>query len=147
MQIVDRSKGRDQVRRRMDLVSIDLENAAVGPPRHHGGRRHRHAASQMGRAPAPGGGQGAKTRRVSKDDMIGYLEDKVAKWWLPDDVAFVTNCRTRRPEDRQRILRDQFKDYTLPTVRPLPKRAGKDNMDFDYSDKVKATACQSCRAS
>jgi len=26
---------------------------------------------------------------LSKDDVIDFLTDKVAKWWLPDEVVFV----------------------------------------------------------
>ena len=26
---------------------------------------------------------------VTKEELLDYLVDKVAKWWLPDDVVFV----------------------------------------------------------
>ena len=49
--------------------------------------------------------------------LLAYLADKVAKWWLPDDVAFVDELpHTATGKIAKRILRDQFKDYTLPTV-------------------------------
>ena len=53
----------------------------------------------------------------TKEDLLAYLADKVAKWWLPDDVAFVDELpHTATGKIAKRILRDQFKDYTLPTV-------------------------------
>ncbi len=54
---------------------------------------------------------------VSKEDMLGFLSDKVAKWWLPDDVATVDEMpHTATGKIAKRILREQFKDYQLPTV-------------------------------
>ena len=115
MQIVDRSK--DVIKSGGEWISsIDLENAAVGHP-------DVMEAAVIG-MPHPKWderpllivvkGEGTD---VSKDDMIGYLEDKVAKWWLPDDVAFVDELpHTATGKIAKRILRDQFKDYTLPTV-------------------------------
>jgi len=26
---------------------------------------------------------------VSKDDLLAFLAERVAKWWIPDDVVFV----------------------------------------------------------
>jgi fatty-acyl-CoA synthase len=28
-------------------------------------------------------------RSPGKQDLLGYLEGKIAKWWMPDDVVFV----------------------------------------------------------
>lgn len=25
----------------------------------------------------------------SREDILGFLEGKIAKWWMPDDVVFV----------------------------------------------------------
>ncbi len=55
---------------------------------------------------------------VTKQGMLDFLEDKVAKWWLPDDVACVTELpHTATGKVHKMTLRKQFKDYTLPTVR------------------------------
>ena len=50
-------QGRDQVGRRMDLVDRPGERRGR-PPGRHGGRRDRHAPSQMGRTAVARGGQG-----------------------------------------------------------------------------------------
>ena len=26
---------------------------------------------------------------MTKEELLGFLSDKIAKWWLPDDVVFV----------------------------------------------------------
>lgn len=26
---------------------------------------------------------------LSKDEILGFMQGKIAKWWMPDDVAFV----------------------------------------------------------
>ncbi len=52
----------------------------------------------------------------TRDDLIGYLEGKVAKWWLPDDVVFVDEIpHTATGKIQKTTLRDQFRDYQLPT--------------------------------
>jgi len=41
----------------------------------------------------------------------------VAKWWMPDDVAFVTEIpKTSVGKFSKKDLRTQFSDYTLPTA-------------------------------
>ena len=53
----------------------------------------------------------------TKDDLMGYLDGKVAKWWLPDDVVFVDEIpHTATGKIQKTTLRDQFKGYELPTV-------------------------------
>ncbi|KFM25875.1 Medium-chain-fatty-acid-CoA ligase [Auxenochlorella protothecoides] len=87
MQITDRAK--DVIKSGGEWISsIEIENAAVGHP-------------QVGEAaviavphpkwterpllvvvPKPG-------QNPSKEDILGYLAGKVAKWWVPDDVVFL----------------------------------------------------------
>ena len=33
----------------------------------------------------------------AKSDILGFMDGKVAKWWMPDDVVFVEEIRTRPP--------------------------------------------------
>ena len=41
----------------------------------------------------------------------------IAKWWMPDDVVFVNEIpHTATGKILKTALRDQFKDYTLPTA-------------------------------
>lgn len=53
----------------------------------------------------------------AKDDILDYLKDKVAKWWLPDDVVFVDEIpHTATGKILKTALRDRFKDYIFPTA-------------------------------
>ena len=53
---------------------------------------------------------------VSREDLLTWLEDKVAKWWIPDDVAFVDELpHTATGKIHKVTLREQFADYRFPT--------------------------------
>ncbi|RWC32718.1 fatty-acid--CoA ligase [Mesorhizobium sp.] len=114
MQITDRAK--DVIKSGGEWIStIDLENLAVGHPDvaeaaaigvHH---------SKWGERPLlvvvrkPG-------KEPSKADILDFMDGKVAKWWMPDDVAFVGEIPHTATGKIQKIsLRQQFKDYRLPT--------------------------------
>jgi fatty-acyl-CoA synthase len=52
---------------------------------------------------------------VSKDEMLGWFDGKIAKWWLPDDVVFVDALpHTATGKIKKTDLRKQFADYRLP---------------------------------
>jgi fatty-acyl-CoA synthase len=52
-----------------------------------------------------------------KEDLITFMDGKVAKWWMPDDVVFVNEIpHTATGKIQKTTLRDQFKDYKLPTA-------------------------------
>ncbi len=52
---------------------------------------------------------------VSKQQVLSYLEGKIAKWWMPDDVAFIDEIpHTATGKIQKLTLRDQFSDYKLP---------------------------------
>jgi len=54
---------------------------------------------------------------VSKEELLAFYEGKIAKWWTPDDVAFVDSIPLGATGKMQKNkLRDQFADYTLPTA-------------------------------
>jgi len=54
---------------------------------------------------------------VSKEEILGYLADKVAKWQLPDDVVFIDEVpKTSVGKFSKKTLRDQFAMYELPTT-------------------------------
>lgn len=115
MQIVDRSK--DVIKSGGEWISsIDLENAAVGHPQVT-------EAGVIG-MPHPKWDERpllivvkSEGAEISKDDMLDFLSDKIAKWWLPDDVVFVDELpHTATGKIAKLALREQFKDYTLPTA-------------------------------
>lgn len=114
MQITDRSK--DVIKSGGEWISsIDLENAAVGHPAvqeaavigvHHEKWQERPLLLVIKKA-----GQ-----EVSRDEMLSFLESRVAKWWLPDDVVFVNELPHTATGKLLKVkLREQFKDYKLPT--------------------------------
>ena len=50
-----------------------------------------------------------------KAAILGFMEGKVAKWWMPDDVAFVDEIpHTATGKIQKSVLREQFKSYRLP---------------------------------
>ena len=56
-------------------------------------------------------------RETNKAEILAWLEDKVAKWWLPDDVVFVDEIpHTATGKIQKLSLRKQFEDYRFPGV-------------------------------
>jgi fatty-acyl-CoA synthase len=54
---------------------------------------------------------------VSKEDILEFLDGRVARWWLPDDVVFIDEVpKTSVGKFSKKDLRDRFKDYQLPTA-------------------------------
>ena len=52
------------------------------------------------------------------EEILSYLEGKLAKWWMPDDVVFVEEIpHTATGKIQKLTLREQFKDYILPSLR------------------------------
>jgi acyl-CoA synthetase (AMP-forming)/AMP-acid ligase II len=87
MQITDRAK--DLIKSGGEWISsIALENAAVGHPCVAEAAVIAIAHDKWQERPLmlvvrrPG-------KDVSKEELLGFLADKVASWWLPDDVLFV----------------------------------------------------------
>ena len=54
---------------------------------------------------------------VTKQEVLDYLADKVAKWQLPDDVVFIDEVpKTSVGKFSKKTLRDRFALYELPTA-------------------------------
>ncbi|WP_329956529.1 3-(methylthio)propionyl-CoA ligase [Collimonas humicola] len=54
---------------------------------------------------------------VSGAELLAFFEGKIAKWWTPDDVAFVEALPIGATGKLlKNKLREQFKAYTLPTA-------------------------------
>jgi len=54
---------------------------------------------------------------VSKEELILFYEGKIAKWWTPDDVTFVDALPIGATgKILKNKMREQFKDYKLPTA-------------------------------
>jgi fatty-acyl-CoA synthase len=56
-----------------------------------------------------------KDQKASKDEILSFMQGKIAKWWMPDDVAFVEEIPHTATGKIQKItLRERFKDYVFP---------------------------------
>ncbi len=54
---------------------------------------------------------------LTREDILSFLEGKVAKWWLPDDVVFIEEVpKTSVGKFDKKVLRDRFKEHALPEV-------------------------------
>jgi fatty-acyl-CoA synthase len=115
MQITDRSK--DVIKSGGEWISsIDLENLAVGHPKVAEaaviGVRHPKWDERPLLIIVVKEGQTANKREI-----LDFIEGKVAKWWMPDDVVFASSIpHTATGKIQKTTLRDQFKDYVLPTA-------------------------------
>jgi len=113
MQITDRSK--DLIKSGGEWISsVDLENAAMGHVDvalaavigvHHPKWEERPLLVVVKAAGAA----------ITTEDVLTFLQDKVAKWWLPDDVVFVDEIPLTATGKISKLrLRKQFTDYQLP---------------------------------
>jgi fatty-acyl-CoA synthase len=115
IQITDRAK--DVIKSGGEWISsIELENAAVGCP----GVAE---AAAIG-VPHPKWDERPLLLVVRDPDcnlceaeVRSYLTGQVAKWWLPDAIEFVeTLPHTASGKLSKKDLRDQYRDYQLPTA-------------------------------
>ena len=113
MRITDRSK--DVIKSGGEWISsIDLENLAVGHPK-------------VAEAAVIGVYHPKWDERpllicqlkpdvtCTRDEILQYMDGKIAKWWMPDDIVFVDAIpHTATGKILKTALREQFKTYTLP---------------------------------
>jgi fatty-acyl-CoA synthase len=115
MQITDRSK--DVIKSGGEWIgSIDLENIAMAHP----------AVAMAACIAVPHPKWDERPLLVvvkkpgaalSREDLIGFYEGRIAKWWTPDDVVFVEaiplGATGKMLKNR---LREQFRGHRLPTA-------------------------------
>jgi fatty-acyl-CoA synthase len=115
MQITDRSK--DVIKSGGEWIgTIDLENLAMGHPAVLQAACIGVAHPKWDERPLllvvkrPG-------KELAAAELMAFLQDKVARWWMPDDIVFIDALPTGATGKVQKNkLREQFKDYKLPTV-------------------------------
>jgi fatty-acyl-CoA synthase len=115
MQITDRAK--DVIKSGGEWISsIDIENLAMGHPAVAEAAVIGVAHPKWDERPLlvvvlkPGAA-------ADKASILGFLEGRIAKWWMPDDVAFVPEIpHTSTGKIQKTALRDMFAGYRLPTV-------------------------------
>jgi len=115
MQITDRAK--DVIKSGGEWISsIDIENLAVGHPDVAEAAVIGVAHPKWDERPllvvVPKEGKTPKP-----DDVLGFLQGRVAKWWMPDDMQLVKEIpHTATGKINKLKLRETFKDYKLPTA-------------------------------
>ena len=95
------------------ISSIDLENALMAHPGvaeatvvglKHARWQERPAAFVVKKPGAD----------VSEDSLLEFLEDRVAKWWLPDRVVFIDQIpKTGTGKFDKKVVRDRYGDLLL----------------------------------
>ncbi len=115
MQITDRSK--DVIKSGGEWISsIDLENLAVAHPAVAEAAVIGIAHPKWDERPLlivvkkPGA-------NVTREELLAFFEGKIAKWWMPDDVAFIEQLpHTATGKLLKTKLREDFQAYKLPTA-------------------------------
>ncbi|GHA20662.1 long-chain-fatty-acid--CoA ligase [Arenicella chitinivorans] len=113
MNIVDRAK--DVIKSGGEWISsIDLENVAAAHPDisqaavigiHHPKWQERPLLVCVA-------SEGANP---NKNDVLSFMKDKIAKWWLPNDVVFVDELPYNATgKIHKKNLRESFNDYRFP---------------------------------
>lgn len=114
IQVIDRT--RDLIKSGGEWISsVDLENAIMGHPQvaeaavigvPHEKWQERPLACVVLKPEARG--------KVSKEDILAFLQDKVAKWWLPDSIVFLDEIpKTSVGKFSKRTLRDMYRRAEL----------------------------------
>jgi acyl-CoA synthetase (AMP-forming)/AMP-acid ligase II len=115
MGITDRAK--DVIKSGGEWISsIDLENLAIGHPDVAEAAVIGVAHPKWDERPlliiVPREG-----RETDRDRILQFMDGKIAKWWMPDDVQFVTEIpHTATGKINKLKLREVFKDYRLPSA-------------------------------
>jgi fatty-acyl-CoA synthase len=115
MQVVDRHK--DVIKSGGEWISsIDIENMMMGHP-------DVAEAAVIG-LPHPKWDErpllvvvAKQGRTPTREALLAFLAERLAKWMVPDDVAFVAELpHTATGKLQKTRLREQFRDYKLPTA-------------------------------
>ena len=115
MQITDRAK--DVIKSGGEWISsIDIENFAVGHPSVA-------CAAAIG-LPHPKWDERPLLiielkpgSTATREDLLNYLNGKIAKWWMPDDVVFTDKIPLGATGKINKLqLRATFKDHKLPSI-------------------------------
>lgn len=115
MQITDRAK--DVVKSGGEWIStIDIENIALGHPKA--------AMTAVIGVPHPKWDERPillvklkEGETATREEFLAFLEGKIAKWWMPDDVVFVDEIPLGATgKIDKKLIRQRMADYVLPSV-------------------------------
>ena len=113
MQITDRAK--DVIKSGGEWISsIDLENLAVGHPKVA-------EAAVIGVKHLKWDERPLlvivlkKDQTATREDILRFMQGKIASWWMPDEVVFVDEIpHTATGKIQKTVLRERFKNFVLP---------------------------------
>ena len=55
---------------------------------------------------------------ATRQEFLDFLEGKIARWWMPDDVVFVDDIPLGATgKIDKKLIRERMRDYVLPTAR------------------------------
>jgi fatty-acyl-CoA synthase len=113
MQVTDRAK--DVIKSGGEWISsIDLENLAVGHPKV--------AEAAVIGVKHPKWDERPllvlvlkKDQTATRDEILRFMQGKVASWWMPDEVVFLDEIpHTATGKIQKTVLRERFKNFVLP---------------------------------
>jgi fatty-acyl-CoA synthase len=118
MQITDRAK--DVIKSGGEWISsIEIENIAMGYPKaanaavigaHHPKWDERPVLIVKLR----------EGETATREEFLQFLDGKIAKWWMPDDVVFVDDIPLGATgKIDKKLIRERMKDYVLPTAQKV----------------------------
>jgi len=112
MRITDRSK--DVIKSGGEWISsIEVENAAIAHPSVQEAAAIAVSHPKWGERPllivqlGPG-------METTKTDILLFLEGKIARWWIPDDVVMDSIPHTATGKIRKSELRERYRNHLLP---------------------------------
>jgi fatty-acyl-CoA synthase len=125
IKIVDRTK--DVIKSGGEWISsVELENAIMAHPKileaaviglPHSKWDERPVAYAVPRPEFKG--------QVTQEEVIEFLNDKVAKWWLPDEVRFIDDVpKTSVGKFDKKVLRASAEPIKEPAARPTGQAQG-----------------------
>ena len=62
-------------------------------------------------------------QQSDREEFLQFLDGKIAKWWMPDDVVFVDDIPLGATgKIDKKLIRERMKDYVLPTAQVSARR-------------------------
>jgi fatty-acyl-CoA synthase len=122
MQITDRAK--DVIKSGGEWISsIEIENLAMGHPKAA-------ICAVIGAAHPKWDERPVLLVKLkagetaAKEEFLTFLDGKIAKWWMPDDVVFVDDIPLGATgKIDKKLIRERMKAYVLPTAEKAKARA------------------------
>jgi fatty-acyl-CoA synthase len=115
MQITDRAK--DVIKSGGEWISsVEIENLAMGHPKAALAAVIGASHPKWGERPVllvklePG-------ESATRDEFLSFLDGKIARWWMPDDVVFVDDIPLGATgKIDKKLIRERMAGYVLPTA-------------------------------